>query len=83
MTNQQKAGVNVLAVTTREQFVALIETRKAANLPKGMPVAERERATLVVKRAQGWLRSSFFRIESSETQQHVAALARVQGGSNG
>jgi len=75
---KQAAGEKI-DVTTREQFVALIESRKSANLPKGMNYADRERAALVVKRAQGWLRSPFFRMESSETQQHVDALARVGG----
>ena len=68
------AQADVPAVVTREQFAALIESCKAANLPESMGWKARERAALVVKRAQGWLRSSFFRIESSETQQHVAAL---------
>lgn len=71
--------VDVLAVSTREEFAALIESCKAANLPKSLGWQERERAALIVKRAQGWLRSSFFRMESSETQQHVAAL-RACGG---
>lgn len=76
---KEAADSRAVEVTTREQFIALIESRKAANLPKDMGHADRERASLAVKRAQGWLRSSFFRMESSETQQHVAALARAGG----
>jgi hypothetical protein len=73
------APVEVLAVATREQFAALIESRKAANLPANTGWDERRRAELLVKRAQGWMRSSFFSMESSETQQHVAALRAVSG----
>jgi len=73
------APVDPPAVSTKEQFVELIESRKASRLPKTLNYQERERAALTVKRAQGWLRSSFFRFDSSETNQHIAALIRIGG----
>ncbi|QQP96514.1 hypothetical protein [Lysobacter enzymogenes] len=71
-------AVDVLAVTTREDFAALVESCKACNLPAELGWDERRRAETVMRRAQGWLRSSFFSMQSSETQQHVAALLSVR-----
>jgi hypothetical protein len=66
-------------VTTRDEFAALLDTLKAANLPSSMTWQDRRRAEDVMRRARGWLRSTFFRVEAAETQQHIDAITSVRG----
>lgn len=62
------------AVNTADEFAALIESCKADNLPAGLTWEQRRQAEAAMRRAKGWLRSSLFSMQSSETRQHVEAL---------
>lgn len=75
--NMPSSGRVDVRIASRDDFARLVDSCKSANLPKSLNYSERQRAVAVVQRARGWLKSSFFRIESAETQQHVAALAAI------